>query len=74
MGKAKKKPAPDIPPDPWERWKAFQLTPEQKAAARAELQKRIDKAAAEGVYERLLALRGKVHLDLDLEELRKDRD
>lgn len=77
MAKVKKKPHPDdwmLEWEPSEEWKAMQLTPEQSAAARAETQKLIDKAAAEGVYERLLALRGKLNLDLDLEELRKDRD
>jgi ribosomal protein S20 len=51
---------------------AMQLTPEEVAEARAEMQKVIDRAARDGVYEKLLALRGKVHLDL--EALRKDRD
>lgn len=60
--------------DPFAEWRKIQLTPEQKAQLRAELQKRVDAAAATGVYERLMELRGKVHLDLDLEELRKDRD
>lgn len=60
--------------EPSAEWKAMQLTPAQKAEARAQLQRRIDKIAAEGVYEKLLALEGKVHLDLDLEELREDRD
>jgi hypothetical protein len=70
VGKVKK----DAEVDPFAEWRAIQLTPEQKAAARAESQKLIDKAAEEGAYEELLALQGKVNLDLDLEELRKDRD
>jgi hypothetical protein len=60
--------------EPSEEWKRIQLTPEQKAELRAELQKRVDAAAATGVYERLLELRGKVKWNLDLEELREDRD
>lgn len=60
--------------DPFEEWRRIQLTPEQRTAARADLQKLIDAAAATGVYERLIELQGKVQLNLDLEELRRDRD
>jgi hypothetical protein len=60
--------------EPSEEWKRIQLTPEQKAELRAELQKRVDAAVAAGVYEQLWELRGKVKWDLDLEELRRDRD
>ena len=60
--------------EPSEEWKRIQLTPAQKAELRAELQKRVDAAAAAGVYEQLWELRGKVNWDLDLEELRRDRD
>jgi hypothetical protein len=42
--------------------------------ARDRLMKDVDRARREGVYEQLRALRGKLHIDLDLEELRKDRD
>ena len=63
-----------IPWEPSEEWKRIQLTPAQKAELRAELQKRIDAAAAAGVYEQLWELRGKVKWNLDLEELRRDRD
>jgi len=66
MGKVKK--------DPFARWRAIQLTPEQKAAARAEAEKLAQEAAKTGVYERLLELQGKVKWDLDLKELREDRD
>jgi len=72
MSTVKKEPVVDW--EPSEEWKAIQLTPEQKAELRAELQKRVDAAAAAGVYERLWELRGTVNLDLDLEELRRDRD
>ena len=73
MARAKKKAAPAAY-DPWEHWKSIQLTPEQKAEARAELEKLAAEAARKGVYEALRQLRGKVHLDLDMEELRRDRD
>jgi hypothetical protein len=32
------------------------LTPEEKAAARAELQREVERARAEGVYERIIAV------------------
>lgn len=73
MARAKKKDEPKLP-DPWEHYFAMQLTPEQKAEARAEAQKEIDRARREGVYERFLGMVGRVHLDLDLDELREDRD
>ena len=60
--------------DPFARWRAIQLTPEQKAALRAEAEEQARKAAAAGTYERFAELRGKVKWDLDLEELRKDRE
>ncbi|HWW59899.1 MAG TPA: hypothetical protein VN181_00900 [Thermoanaerobaculia bacterium] len=71
MGRVKKKSRQE---ELWEHYRAIQLTPEQKAAGRAELRRRAEEAAATGVYEELLALVGKVHLDLDLDELREDRD
>jgi len=72
MGKAKKK-APAAPVDPWERWNAVRLTPEEVAEARAEAQKGIDKARAAGVYERIAALRGKVKFSLSYEQM-ADKD
>ncbi|HWS70550.1 MAG TPA: hypothetical protein VN605_00485 [Thermoanaerobaculia bacterium] len=54
--------------------KSFELTPEQKAAARAELQKLIDKAAADGVYEKFAALEGKVNWSMTYEELHDKSD
>lgn len=71
MAKRKTKAEPE---DHWAEYFAIQLTPEEKAAARAEMQLELDRAARDGVYEKLLALRGKVHLNLDIDELRKDRD
>jgi hypothetical protein len=58
----------------WERYRQMALTPEQVAEGRAELQKDIDRARAEGVYEKLMKWKGKVHWDIDLDELREDRD
>jgi hypothetical protein len=52
----------------------LQLTAAQKKAARERLLKDVEEARRSGVYEKLRALRGKLHLDLDLKELRKDRD
>ena len=52
----------------------LELTPEQKAAARAELQKRIDHAAVEGVYERWLAFEGKATWPMPYEEIRDKSD
>lgn len=60
--------------EPSEEWKRIQLTPEQKAELRAIMQKKIERARADGVYERLMELQGKVQWDLDLDELRRDRD
>ena len=38
------------------------------------VRKALDDYARSDVYERLLALRGKVHLTYDVDELREDRD
>ena len=59
----------DLPTDPWERWKAVQLTPEEKEEARREMATELERARASGVYERLLALRGKVKFSLTYEEM-----
>jgi hypothetical protein len=56
----------------WDHYFSIQLTPEQKAAARAEAEKAAAKAAAEGVYEDLLAMIGKVKWSLPLEGLRDE--
>jgi len=57
-----------------EEYRRAQLTPEQKAAARAELNKLSEEAKRNGVYEGLLSLFGKVHLTYDMDDLREDRD
>lgn len=60
--------------DPWEYYRSIQLTPEQKAEARAEAQKEVDRAAREGFYEEIAKWRGKIKWSTTLEELRKDDD
>jgi hypothetical protein len=50
--------------DRWAYYKSIQLTPEQRAELRAELEKDVERARAEGVYERLIAMRGKVKFNL----------
>jgi hypothetical protein len=60
--------------DRWARYERMKLTPEQVAEGRAQLQEEIDKARAAGVYEELLKWQGKVHWDIDIDELREDRD
>ncbi|HEU4887484.1 MAG TPA: hypothetical protein VFV49_06335 [Thermoanaerobaculia bacterium] len=73
MGRKKAKPEQE-PFDHWAYYQSIQLTPEQKAAARAELQKKVDEASRNGVYEQIRALRGKVHLDMDdIREVRKSK-
>ncbi len=71
----RKKPKPEEEPfDRGAYWQSIQLTPEQKAAARAELQERVDEASRNGVYEKILSLVGKVHLDMDdIAEVRKSK-
>jgi hypothetical protein len=59
----------------WEQYFAMQLTPEQKAEARAELIRTGEEARKNGVYEALLRLRGKVHFTkYDKKKMRRDRD
>jgi hypothetical protein len=60
--------------DPWARYERMKLPPARVAELRAELQRRIDKARAEGVYEGLMKWKGKVHWDIDIDSLREDRD
>jgi hypothetical protein len=70
MGRKKVKPEEE--PDPFAEWRKIQLTPEQKAALRAQSEKLAEEARRNGVYERILSLVGKVHLDMDdLREARK---
>jgi hypothetical protein len=69
-----KAPVADEEEQRWAHYRSIQLTPEQVAAGRARLQKEIDRARAAGVYEGLMKLKGKVHWDIDIDELREDRD
>jgi hypothetical protein len=70
---AKRKTKADELPEHWADYRAIQLTDKEKAAARAELQQEIERMRREGVYENLLAFRGKVDLHLTVEEIRKLR-
>jgi hypothetical protein len=58
----------------WEHYLSIQLTPEQKAAARVEMQKEIDRARAAGVYEKLLGFVGNVEWSVSVAELRGEED
>lgn len=74
MGR-KKANVEEAPEDVWAHYRSIQLTPEQKAEARARMELEAEEAARNGVYEGLLALAGKVHLDMDdLRSLREDDD
>lgn len=73
MARKKTKAAPAE--DPWAYYRSIQLTPEQKAEARAEMEKATEEAARNGAYERALSLIGNLHLDMeDLKDVREDRD
>ena len=73
MARKKLKPQ-EAPDDDWAFYKSIQLTPEQKAAARKELEAQSEEAARNRIWERFLELEGKVHFDIDVDELREDRD
>jgi hypothetical protein len=62
------------PTEIWQQYLALQLTPEQKAELRKRAEAEMERARREGVYERLMKLRGKVHLEYNIDELREDRD
>lgn len=73
MGRKKAK-TEEEPFDPLERWRSIQLTPEQKATLRAQSEKLGEEARRNGVYQQVIALRGKVHLDMDdIREVRKSK-
>lgn len=55
-------------------WRRYELTPEQKAEARKHLEAQTEEAARNRIWERFLELEGKVHFDIDVDELREDRD
>ena len=58
MARAKKKQKEEE--DPWAYYRSIQLTPEERAELRAQAQVEIDRARADGAYERLAAMRGKI--------------
>lgn len=58
----------------WEEYQRIQLTPEQKAAAHEEAVRRAEEARRNGVYERVLGMKGKVQWSISWEELRHDED
>jgi hypothetical protein len=73
MGRKKPKPEEETF-DPLHRWRSIQLTPEQKAELRARGEELAAEARRNGVYERILELEGKVHLDMDdIAEARKSK-
>jgi hypothetical protein len=74
MARTKKGAVAEPPMDLWARYQSLQLTPEQKAEARAELERNAAAAAKAGAYKELLEAMGKVHLVYDIDELREDRD
>lgn len=74
MAKTKKDAVAEVSTDSWEYYRSIQRTPEQKAEARAELERKAAAAAEAGAYQRLYDLLGKVHLEYDIDELREDRD
>jgi hypothetical protein len=72
---ARKKEPVTAPFDPWAEYQRMQLTPEEKAAAREELDKLGEEAARNGVYEKLLAHEGKIPLDWKFyQRLREEED
>lgn len=64
MGQKKPKPVEESP-DPLAYYKSIQVTPEERAKGRAEMLERIEEARRNGVYENIISLRGKVHLDME---------
>jgi hypothetical protein len=56
----------------WEEYAAMQLTPEQKAAARREVELKVEQAAREGVYERVIEIAGTVKWSTSWQSLRLD--
>lgn len=55
-------------------WARFELTPEQKAEAREEMKKAAEEAARNGVYEKLLAMAGKVDIDPEFYRRLREED
>lgn len=75
MGRAKKKVTASGAAAIWSEYQRLQLTPEEKALARAETAERVEQARRDGVYERVLEMRGTVQWSMSWQELRgKDED
>lgn len=75
MGRAKKTVDASAAAAIWTEYQRIQLTPEEKALARAETEKRVEQARRDGVYDQLLALRGTIRWSMSWQELRgKDED
>lgn len=72
MAKAKKKKSETE--EALEQYLAIQLTPAEKAAARARVQEKIDQARAAGVYAWLASLRGTIKPSVSWQELREEND
>ena len=54
----------------WEEYRAMQLSPEQKRAAREETEARVEQARIDGVYERLREIAGTVKWSISWRDLR----
>jgi hypothetical protein len=74
MARTKNGTVAEPPTDTWEYYQSRQLTPEQKAEARAEQERKAAVARETGAYQALYDLLGTVHLEYDIDELREDRD
>lgn len=73
MGRKKAQPEEE-PFDHWAYYQSIQLTPEQKAEARAQMLEKVEEARRNGVYEKIRSLVGKVHFDMDdIREVRKSK-
>lgn len=57
-----------------ELWRRFELTPEQKAEGRAELERQVEEARRKGVYEKLLAIAGTVDIDVEFYRRLREED
>lgn len=68
---ARKKEPVAAPFDPWAEYQRMQLTPEEKAVARKQLEEQSDEATRDAIWKLFLEIEGKVHLDMD--DLRRAR-
>ena len=56
----------------WDAYQALQLTPEQKAELREDDERKVDRAARDGVYERVIEIAGTVKWNTSWQSLRLD--